>query len=139
MTVTNKVPRQAARSAFTLMEMLIVVAIIVVLAGVGAYYLLPQLEKSKEDAAHLKAKEIEKAVTTFYTRYDRWPSLEELTQPVQTNSGTDRALMDPEGIVDPWGKAFTLDTSGPNHQGNAPDIYTTAPSGKVVGNWNPKR
>ena len=36
---------RALRRAFTLMEILIVVAIIVILAGLGGYYLLPQLDK----------------------------------------------------------------------------------------------
>jgi general secretion pathway protein G len=139
MTLRKSLTRQTARRGFTLLEILIVVAIIVVIAGVGAVYIIPQFEKSKEDAAHLKAKEVEKAATTFYMRYDRWPAVEELIAPVQTANGTDSAILDAEGVRDPWGGTFVLDPSGQRNGGGRPDVYTTAPSGKTIGNWNPKR
>ena len=47
MTLHTKLARQANRRAFTLMEMLIVVAIIVILAGVGTFYILPQFTNVK--------------------------------------------------------------------------------------------
>ena len=55
MTLHTKLARQANRRAFTLMEMLIVVAIIVILAGVGTFYILPQFNKAKEDTARIRA------------------------------------------------------------------------------------
>ena len=51
MTVRQIHTRVATRAAFTLMEVLIVVAIIVVLAGVGTFYVLPLLSESKEKVA----------------------------------------------------------------------------------------
>ena len=51
MTLHTKPARHTTRRAFTLMEMLIVVAIIVILAGVGTFYILPQFNKAKEDTA----------------------------------------------------------------------------------------
>jgi len=59
MTLHKTVTRHAVRSAFTLMEILIVVAIIVALAGVGAFYVIPQLGKSNEKLAkEVLAKEL---------------------------------------------------------------------------------
>jgi len=114
------------------LEILIVVAIIVVLAGLGTIYLLPQLEGANEKIAKTKANQIAQAAQTFYVNNNRYPSsLQELTQP-----GPDgRALMAAEGILDPWGKVYTLDVSGQNHQGASPDVYTTTPNGKMIGNW----
>ena len=48
--------RAARRVAFTLMEMLVVVAIIVVLAGIGGAYLMGQLERVKVNSATAQAK-----------------------------------------------------------------------------------
>ena len=62
MTLHTRIARHSARRAFTLMEMLIVVAIIVALAGVGAFYVLPQLNKSKENLAKAGAVNVEKAL-----------------------------------------------------------------------------
>jgi general secretion pathway protein G len=124
--------RAAARSAFTLLEILVVVAIIVVLAGLGTAFLLPQLEGAKDKAAKIKAVQVGDAAQRFYVSNDRWPtSIQELSQP-----GPDgKAQMSEDGITDPWGKVYTLDVNGPNHQGSAPDVYTTNPGGKVIGNW----
>ena len=60
--------RVLTRAAFTLTEMLVVVAIIVVLAGIGATILLPQLERAKENAAVIKATEIKHAAGTVATK-----------------------------------------------------------------------
>ena len=51
MQVRRRTTRWVARGGFTLMEILVVVAIIVVLAGVGVAYLLPQVDKAKEGVA----------------------------------------------------------------------------------------
>ena len=55
MTLHTKLARHTSRRAFTLMEMLIVVAIIVALAGIGAFYVLPQLGKAKDKIAKANA------------------------------------------------------------------------------------
>jgi prepilin-type N-terminal cleavage/methylation domain-containing protein len=123
--------RVALRSGFTLLEILVVVAIIVVLAGVGAVYVLPQLEGAKEKIAKQKAAEIGNAAQMYYVNNNVYPSLQELTVP-----GADgKAIMSPEGILDPWGKPYTLDPSGQHNGGNKPDVFTTSPSGKQIGNW----
>ena len=46
----------ARRGAFTLLEVLVVVAIIVMLAGVGGYYLLQQYERAKDGRAKIDCK-----------------------------------------------------------------------------------
>src|SRR5437588_1869890 len=70
------------RSAFTLMELLVVVAIIVALAGIGGYFFLGQLESSKMNIAKVQAKELEKACETFAVNNGDYPqSLEALFQP----------------------------------------------------------
>jgi general secretion pathway protein G len=126
--------KRQARRAFTLMEILVVVAIIVVLAGVGGYYLLPQLERAKDDAARAQARVIATAVNNFKLYNDgREPTIDELTQPDPNNNN--KPYLAPDAIMDPWKKKYTLDNSGPHHSGADPDVYTTSPTGKVLGNW----
>jgi general secretion pathway protein G len=130
---TSRLQRQA-RHAFTLMEMLVVVAIIVVLAGIGGFYLMPQLDKSKEQSAKAQAKVIEQAAQAFYMQNDRFPSsVDELTQPNPNNDN--KPYLSPDAILDPWQKKYTIDPNGPNNSGAKPDIYTTSPTGKQIGNW----
>jgi general secretion pathway protein G len=133
-TARDRAIRQSRRSAFTLLEILVVVAIIVVLAGLGVPYILSQMEGAKENIAKAKAISIAEQVQYYYTNNQQYPnSLQELTQPGSAPGG--KTALAPENILDPWGKPYTLDVSGPNHQGSAPDVYTTSPSGKTIGNW----
>jgi type II secretory pathway pseudopilin PulG len=113
---------------------LVVVAIIVVLAGVGVPYILAQMEGANEKIAKVKAATIAEAVQTYYINNQQYPgSIQELTQP--GSAPGNKAALSPDNILDPWGKPYTLDVSGPNHQGSAPDVYTMSPGGRIIGNW----
>jgi general secretion pathway protein G len=131
---TKQATRLAARSAFTLLEILVVVAIIVVLAGLAVPMIVNQMEGANERLAKAKAIQIADAVEMYHVNNQQYPnSLQELTQPGSTPGG--KAALSADNILDPWGKPYTLDTSGPNHQGSSVDVYTTSPSGKQIGNW----
>jgi len=132
MTLHTKLARHANRRAFTLMEMLIVVAIIVILAGVGTFYILPQFNKAKKDTAKIKAHEVAKALKTYYTNHGEFPtSLDALVN----KDAVGGPYIAPDGLVDSWGKQYQIDVSGPNHNGAEPDVYTTGPDGEILGNW----
>jgi general secretion pathway protein G len=126
-----------ARSGFTLMEILIVVAIIVVLAGVGTFYLIPMLGGAKDDVAKAQAKTISEACQAFFANNSRLPqSLQELTTRQPNGKG---ALLEPDAIMDPWDKLFQYDPSGQMNDGNKPDVWTVSPEGKRIGNWSKLR
>ncbi len=132
MTLRTKVARQANRRAFTLMEMLIVVAIIVILAGVGTFYILPQFSKAKDDIAKTRAHNVANALKAYYLHHDTYPSdLSALCQ--KTDEGG--PYIGQDGLLDPWGKQYQIDVSGQHHNGAEPDVFTTSPEGKMLGNW----
>ena len=119
---------------FTLMEILIVVAIIVILAGLGGYYLLPQLDKAKEGTAKARTMTLDSAVGTYYTNHSSYPaSVQVLTQPDPENNN--KPYVTDDAILDPWGQQYQMDVGGQRNKGAKPDIYTTSPSGKVIGNF----
>src|SRR5438270_13000719 len=125
--------RAAARSAFTLLEVLIVVAILVVLAGVGGVTYLQYLENAKEDTATAQCRVLEQAATAFKIRQGDYPaSLDALTQQAPDGSA---AAVEPEALMDPWGRPYQYDPSGGHNGGRKPDVWTTTPNGKQVGNW----
>jgi len=121
------------RAAFTLLEVLIVVAIIVILASVGGTMAFRAYEDAKVSAARTKAEAIAAAAQRFMVKYERYPdSLQELVQPP---SGT-LPFLEPDMIMDPWGKQFQYDPAGQQHnQGRKPDVFTTTPAGELVGNF----
>src|ERR1700687_1948519 len=56
---TRAAARATARAGFTLMEVMVVVAILVVLAGTGGVIYINVLEGAKEDVARTQVKSIE--------------------------------------------------------------------------------
>ena len=127
--LVRKTTNHLVRAAFTLTEMLVVVAIIVVLAGIGGAILLPQLEHAKERTAKVKAKAIQDAAQNYFLIHDEYPpDINTLIQRDPENNNS--AYLEPDGIVDPWGKPYTLSETG--NRGDKPVVHTQAPSGKQI-------
>jgi general secretion pathway protein G len=141
---TVSVQRQLRRAAFTLMEMLVVVAIIVVLAGVGGAYLIGQLNESKVSTAQVKAREVSNAIDMYFVDHSQYPpSLEALLQ--KDADGKGPYLKNTDALKDPWDRVFQYDPNGANNQRVGavvviPDVFCVTPDGRTVGNWKePKR
>jgi len=131
--IIQKTQQQPSRHAFTLMEMLVVVAIIVMLAGVGGYYYMGQLEKSKAKIAVSQAKKVlTTACQTYYTDNETWPpSLDVLLVPDQYGKPY---LETADALKDPWGKPYQYNPAGTHNNGLRPDIWSESPMGQL-GNW----
>jgi general secretion pathway protein G len=135
--------RLAVRAAFTLMELLVVMAIIVIIAGFGGYYVIGQLNESKVTQAKIKAKNVAKAVDTYYIDHGTYPQqLDQLLQKSEIGKGP--YLTSREEILDPWNQPFQYDQSGQKNQQvgaviQTPDVFTTTPDGRTIGNWSDQR
>jgi type II secretory pathway pseudopilin PulG len=107
----------------------------VVLAGVGGYYLLPQVDVAKEKVAKAQVMgDLTNAVQTYKLNTGNYPaSLEALTVP---NENGDPAILKHDFIISPFGTMYDYNPAGPNNGGMQPDISCTTPSGKVIGNWS---
>lgn len=126
--------RSRRRAAFTLLEVLIVVSIIVILAGIGGYYMFRAADDAKEGVARTNAMKLAKACEVFQTKYNRLPeSLQELVQPPDGM----RPYAQQEELLDPWGKPYQYDPAGTHNGGQRPDVFTTSPGNVVIGNWTP--
>jgi general secretion pathway protein G len=124
--------RAASRSAFTLLEVLIVVAILVVLASVSSIYVFRYLDDAKVKAAKAGVKAIETAALGYQTNYGNLPeSLQQLVQPPSGN----KPYIEATALIDPWEKQYQYDPSGGNNGGLKPDVWTTSPDGQTIGNW----
>jgi general secretion pathway protein G len=126
----------AVRSAFTLLEILVVVAIIVVLAGVGGYYLLPQVDAAKVGTAKGQLRMLTEACDTYSLNNGSFPpQLGALAAP-QPNGGM--PIVQPDALKDPWGQAYGYDPSGSRNGGMHADIWVNRPNGQI-GNWPGQR
>jgi general secretion pathway protein G len=127
--------RVMARRAFTLMEMLVVVSIIVVLAGMGGYYFLRAADDAKKNTARVQVKTtLSNACEEYYLKNSSWPpDLQSLL--VQDQNGGGPYLKSQDAIIDPWGKQYQYSAQGANNGGRQPDIWTDGPGGVQIGNW----
>ena len=143
MTLKNRTePAQnlLRRAAFTLMEMLVVVAIIVVLAGVGGAYLIGQLNNSKISAAQAQARVISGTIEMYMLDHSGSApgDLSLLLQRDQDGKGP--YLKSPDALLDPYGRPFQYDPSGSRNAARGavvqiPDVFCIAPDGKEIGNF----
>src|SRR5947199_10800504 len=93
--------RVAARSAFTLLEILIVVAILVVLAGVSSIYVFRYLDDAKIDASKAGAATIATAIQSYEIRFSAAPeSLQSLVTPPDGG----KPFIPPEALNDAWNR-----------------------------------
>src|SRR4051812_17072355 len=96
--------RAVVRVGFTLMEVLVVVAILVVLAGTGGVVYIRYLEDAKKDQARIQLQAPTTAVETYQVKNGDYPaSLAALTQPQPDGS---KPYLEPSALVDPWGRPY---------------------------------
>jgi type II secretory pathway pseudopilin PulG len=108
------------------MEMLVVVAIIVALAGIGGFFLMGTLMSSQDDVALLRAKKLAEACEQYFLRYKTTP--QRLTDLYQTSPPI---LKDAGAHLDPWGQEYVIDTS--QQFGPGIVVLTKSPNtGKVI-------
>lgn len=136
MRVRTLPQRSRPRRGFTLMEMLVVVAIIVVLAGIGGYFLLGASDQAKMDAARVQARgTLTKACQTYYLKHNTWPPNLQALLVADGMGGP--YLEDQDAMIDPWGKVFQYDPNGTKNNGRKPDIWSGGPNGSAqIGNWS---
>jgi len=94
----------ARRSAFTLLEVLVVVAIILVLASVATVAVLNIQKENKKDAAKINAMSLEKALKAYTIKNDGNPpqNIQDILRYVDG--------ADPNKLIDPWGNQYQIGT-----------------------------
>ena len=125
--------RRPSRRAFTLIEMLVVVAIILALAAIAVPITFSVLDSSKRDIAKAQIKgTLCPAVERYRTDQDNNPegglpgSLQDLTN-------SPKAGLKPDQLTDPWGQPYQF--SAQSSHGNEYDIWSQGSGGVPVGNW----
>jgi general secretion pathway protein G len=128
--------RPVVRSGFTLLEVLVVVAILVVIAGVGGVIYMRYLDDAKEKAARLGVQNIEQAVQAFKVSDGDYP--ETLAVLVQPYEGKPAAL-ELSALKDPWGRDYIYESQNLNPLTGKPRIYSLGPNPGnpqgVIANW----
>jgi general secretion pathway protein G len=137
--ITHRNPERR-RAAFTLMEVLVVVAILVVLAGIGGVIFLRAQEDAYRDIARIDLKSLTEACQAYARSHggENPQTLQELVQP----SDGGRPYLEAKKLLDPWGRPYQYNPQSQNANNQAagkPDIWSTGanlndPNG-TIGNW----
>lgn len=120
------------RSAFTLLEVLVVVAIIVILATVSTIYIFGYLDGANVDTAQQQMQVLEKACKSYMLKSNGVPpgSLQEIVVPQNGKNplvdGGERALMDP------WGQPYQYNRDAVDAYNNPDPRVTTQYKGQTI-------
>jgi len=137
MTTTAKSSRNAG---FTLVEMLVVLAIISLLAGVVVLNVAPQLLAGSQGKAKAQIQVFSTALNTYYAEQGRYPTqeqgLEALVQkpvrgPIPARYPANGYLSTRELPMDPWGHPYIYLI--PGRQGEVFEILTYGADGEEGG------
>ena len=113
------------QAAFTLMEMMLVLAIIALLIAIGAVTLGEVDENAKYTAAEAQMSTLRAAISQYKTLNRTLPgNLDALVTP-PGNARVKRKLVKEEAIMDPWNNKYVLRSPGKNG-----DSYSIGPDKK---------
>lgn len=123
------------RAGFTLVEMLVVLAIIGSIVGLVGPRVLNYLSESKVKTAQIQMENLASALDLFYLDAGRYPSTEEglnalVVRPAGVTSWNGPYLKTSSVPKDPWGHAYLYRSPGQN----APyDVGSLGPEGREGG------
>jgi general secretion pathway protein G len=133
--IVKRQAQAAARAAFTLMEMLVVVAILVVLAGAAVPIYLNYLARARVDRAQTDVVTLEKAAEAYATKHGDYPTNLEVLCEIDQATG-DKAALEYKHLMDPWNQRYNYEPQNRNPRTGRPRISTTVPgTGQLIANW----
>lgn len=117
MVQSRRCRSRAAAAGFTLVELLVVLAILTLLAGLVGPRVLGQLGGAKSKTAAVQIADIEKAMELFKLDVGRFPTSEEglealAARPPTVASGWAGPYLKGSLPTDPWGKPYRYQSSG---------------------------
>ena len=118
----------AVKRGFTLVELLVVVAILGILATGAVVYVPRFLESGNKGAAEKDVQALKTAVTQYYTDKRKYP--DNLDVLVDTSGDKEPNIEGGEGaLIDPWGNKYEIKFKG--NKKNSPYIVSGGPDGTI--------
>jgi general secretion pathway protein G len=143
--MTQRRSRAGLAGGFTLLELLVVMVIIGLLAGLVAPRYFAQVGKSQVKVARAQIDALDKALDQFRLDVGRYPTTEEGLQALVAQPGGEARWAGPylkKGVpVDPWGRPYLYQQPG-THGGDF-DLLSYGRDGRLggtgedadIGNW----
>jgi general secretion pathway protein G len=133
--MTDRKQRLSSRAGVTILEVLIVLAIIALIAAVVGPRLIGYLGRARTETASLQIRQIDSAVQLFYIDVGRYPTAGEglnvlMAAPAGTDGWAGPYLESAEALKDPWGRDYLLDD---REDGEKPRIQSLGRDGIAGG------
>jgi general secretion pathway protein G len=136
-SVVRRIKRRevAGKGGYTLLEMLIVLAIIALIAALVGPRLFAEFDKSKVTAARVQAKSLRSALDTLELDIGRFPTdsegLQLLVQPADGVANWHGPYLSSAVPKDPWGHDYVY--QAPKDSGQEPHVISYGADGKEGG------
>ncbi len=126
--------RANRRAGFTLLEVLVVVAILVILSTVAVVATTRYLEDARKSRAQLQCKSLAQTIEAYYLNPqsgNEYPeNLQQLLQP--PFGGTSLLKNGEDDLRDPWGGQYQVQFTQGQDGAQMPLVYTTAKDGTPI-------
>ena len=126
--------RSRIRPAFTLVEVLVVMVILVIIAGAATFAVFGNLEKARVEEAKIKAQKIEQAALSYYALNNDYPADPSLLINPGADGSAPFLVGGQPAILDPWGQPYTMQVSQDNF-GSTRVIVISSGNGKKQIQW----
>lgn len=141
----NRVRRPAERAGFTLMELLLVMAILVILLSFVAPQFMGSQKRANIGAATSQVKMFKPALENFYLDMNRYPTTDEGLQALLEAPDGDSSTrwqgpyIDGRLPLDPWDNEYQYRYPPERNEFDFPDIWSMGPDPDAedddIGNW----
>jgi len=109
----------AGDDGYTLLELLIVIAILGLIVGLAAPQVIGYFGRSKTKAAEIQISSIQSALELYHLDVGSYPSTDQglaalIAKPSGVQNWAGPYLSRDDGIIDPWGKAYLYTPPSPS-------------------------
>jgi general secretion pathway protein G len=135
--------RRRTRGGFTLIEVLLVLAILVIIASLAVVNILPAQRKAKIDSARTQVGAFESAIDLYNLSVDAFPpnldALRIAPAGLANPAKWDGPYLKKDIPLDPWGQEFKYQVPGVRNP-ESYDVWSSGPDGvdgndDDIGNW----
>jgi general secretion pathway protein G len=129
-------PVRRRAAGFTLVELLVVLAILGLLVGIAVPQLFKYFSRAKEDAARIQMQTIASGLDLFLLDLGRYPTDQEglkalVAAPPDLDRWAGPYVSQKSILNDPWGHPYVYHV--PGREKSAYDLYTLGPNGNATG------